>query len=113
MRTLKSAKAFERVFKKGRRGRSPFVRVSVLACEGSEQPSVAFVAPKRLGNAVYRNRCKRVLREAARASGLPLLGYDVILFATDRTHSATPEELGRGLRSALAKCGVGALRGDA
>ena len=56
MRTLKSAKAFERVFKKGRRGRSPFVRVSVLACEGPEQPSVAFVAPKRLGNAVYRNR---------------------------------------------------------
>lgn len=112
MRTLKSAKAFERVFKTGRRGRTHLVRVSVLACEDPERSAVAFVAPKRLGNAVYRNRCKRVLREAARVCGLPLLGYDVIVFATDKTHGSRPDEVARSLAKALAKAGVETVRGD-
>lgn len=57
---------------------------------GGRVGRVAFVAPKRLGNAVFRNRCKRVLREAGRESGLPLEGRDVIMLATRETHDAHP-----------------------
>lgn len=64
---------------------------------------VAFVAPKRLGNAVYRNRCKRVLREAARLSGLPQEGSQMILFATRATHSSKPEDVAKALNRLLVR----------
>lgn len=112
MRTLKSKKAFERVFKQGRRGRTPLVRVTALACQEGEEGRIAFVAAKRLGNAVHRNRCKRVMREAARASELPPSGYDLILFATDKTHCAAPDDLRRALGKALKKAGVETNHGE-
>lgn len=67
---------------------------------------VAFVAAKRLGCAVVRNRSKRVLREAARALRLPVEGCDVILFATPRTRTAHPEEMIEALKSLLKRAGV-------
>ena len=92
METIKSKRDFEKVFTCGRRHNHPLVRSSVLSV-GDRYGRVAFVAPKRLGNAVFRNRCKRVLREAARACGLPKDGADVILFATRATHEAKPDEV--------------------
>lgn len=105
MRTLKSAKAFGRVFKQGRRGRASLVRVTALPVP-SEDGSVAFVCAKRLGNAVFRNRSKRVLREAARACGLPLSGYDIILFATQKTAASHPQDVAKDLTQALNKAQV-------
>lgn len=108
MKTIKSKSEFEKVFSGGRRYNHRLVRITVLRdCndEGSLN-KVAFVAPKRLGNAVFRNRCKRVLREAARMSALPSEGTDVILFATKRTHDAHPEEVAQALSVLLRKAGV-------
>ena len=105
MRTLKSAKAFGRVFKQGRRGCASLVRVTALPVP-SEDGSVAFVCAKRLGNAVFRNRSKRVLREAARACGLPLSGYDIILFATQKTAASHPKDVAKDLTQALIKAKV-------
>lgn len=73
-------------------------------CEG-DPGRVAFAAPKRLGNAVLRNRSKRVMREAARACGLPIAGRDVILFATRGTATATPAELAAALESLRRRAG--------
>lgn len=67
---------------------------------------VAFVAPKRLGNAPVRNRGKRVLREAARSCGLPRDGYNMILFATDQTASKRTPEIAQALSVLLAKAGL-------
>ena len=104
--TIKSRGDFERVFSRGRRAGGRLVRARVLAT-GEESPGrVAFVAAKRLGNAVYRNRCKRVLREAARMEGLPLRGFDVILFSTNETHDSNPQEVARSLRKLLKKADV-------
>lgn len=94
-RTLKSRKRFERVFRKGKRLSTPVVRLTYLRLDDPEDGlgEIAYVAPKRLGNAVLRNRCKRLLRESARAAGLPLDSYDVILFATPKTRDASVSEL--------------------
>lgn len=67
---------------------------------------VAFVAAKRLGCAVVRNRSKRVLREAARALRLPIEGRDIILFATPKTRTASPEEMNEALASLLRRAGA-------
>ena len=100
MRTIKSKKEFSEVFSKGTRAQHPLVRVTYLKSDG-EEGRLAFVAAKRLGNAVYRNRCKRVLREAARECGLPREGYSMILFATGRTNGSHPVDVSRALEKLL------------
>lgn len=67
---------------------------------------VAFVAPKRLGNAVFRNRCKRVLREAARLSELPEDRSQVILVATRATFASSPADVSRAIDMLMRRLGI-------
>lgn len=106
MKTIKSRKEFEKVFVRGKRLNDPLLRIRVLKDDEGGLDKVAFVAPKRLGNAVFRNRCKRVLRESARECGLPISGTDIILFATRETHDATPHDVSKSLMKLLSKAGV-------
>ncbi len=106
MWTIKSRGDFERVFSQGRRQSDRLLRIRVLACDEGHPGRVAFVAAKRLGNAVFRNRCKRVLREAAREAGLPAEGCDVILFSTAATHDSSPQQVATALVRLLKKAGV-------
>lgn len=93
MRTIKSKRDFESVFSRGRRLNDALLRVRVLDVGEGREGRMAFVAARRLGCAVYRNRCKRVLREASRSLGLPMEGYDIILFATQATHDSSPSDV--------------------
>lgn len=106
METIKSKREFEKVFSSGKRLNDPLLRIRLAKLDEGDSPRVAFVAPKRLGNAVYRNRCKRVLREAARECGFPLEGYDVILFSTEGTHDSSPSSVARSLRRLIKKVGA-------
>ncbi len=99
MKTIKSHQDFEKVFSGGTRANHRLVRMTALRRSEGGPARVAFVAPKRLGNAVFRNRCKRVLREAARFARLPWEGFDVILFATRNTHDAHPTEVADAIAS--------------
>ncbi len=100
MRTIKSKADFSHVYETGRRYNHPLVRMVICDAVTEGDPGrVAFVAAKRLGCAVVRNRSKRVLRECARACGLPIEGKDVILFATPRTRTASPDEMVSALGS--------------
>ena len=103
METIKSKRDFGRVFSGGKRANHRLVRMTVLRQDEGGPARVAFVAPKRLGNAVFRNRCKRVLREAARISGLPREGYEIILFATRATHDAHPAEVAPAIDSLMGR----------
>ena len=106
MKTIKSKRDFERVFAQGRRYNHSLLRIRVAPLDEGDPGRVAFVAAKRLGNAVFRNRCKRVLREAARAASLPADGYDVILFSTHKTHDCSPEQVAGALRGLLDRAGI-------
>jgi len=105
MKTIKSKREFEEVFRVGRRYSHPLLRIRVVHNGEGGCGRVAFVAPKRLGNAPIRNRGKRVLREAARSCGLPRNGYSVILLATDQTALARTPEVAQALSALLARAG--------
>lgn len=66
-----------------------------------------FVAGKRLGGAVFRNRSKRVMREAMRRAGGPYTGWDLALIARARTATAAAGEIDKALDAALAALEIG------
>jgi ribonuclease P protein component len=106
--TLTSAREIDALFSRGRRAADP---VLVVLCartpEGrSEQGRVVFVAGKKLGGAVWRNRSKRVLRAACRRAGGPWAGHDVALIARATTATVSADALDRSLAALLVKAGV-------
>lgn len=108
MSTIKSSREIDAVFRSAQRSAQPSVIVLASRTPDGRGPEgrVAFVAGKKTGNAVRRNRSKRVLREAVRRTGGPWGGYDIVVIARANTHSATPEGLDHELRRALARLGV-------
>ena len=105
MRTIKSKRDFERVFSNGTRANHRLVRVTYLE-DDRVSGDVAFVAAKRLGNAVWRNRSKRVLREAARECGLDSHRGSFILFATRSTYDSNPHDVADALRVIVKRLGL-------
>lgn len=108
MRTLTSPSDIDRLFKHGRRASQPLlVLLASSPGEGRDaRGRVMFVAGRKLGNAVVRNRCKRVLREAARRAGAPWPDQDVAFVARPGTSTASPQELDDALSRLLLKLGV-------
>lgn len=107
METIKSHRDFERVYTCGRRYNHPLMRMTVCDVRNEGDPGrVAFVAAKRLGCAVVRNRSKRVLRATVQGGQFPVAGKDVIFFATPKTRSASPAEMHAALRSLCKRAGL-------
>ncbi len=94
MSTIKSSREIDSIFRDSRRVAHPLVIALIAKTpEGrGHDGRVAFIAGKKLGPAVSRNRAKRVLREAVRAAGGPWPGFDVALIATRKTGTASPQE---------------------
>jgi len=108
MHTLKNASEIDSIFKEGMRATGSVVTLIARRTPevSGREGRVLFVAGKRLGGAVVRNRSKRVLREATRRSGGPWAGWDVVVMARPTTSTASPTELDRALRSGLSRVGV-------
>ena len=64
-----------------------------------------FVAGKRVGKAVVRNRVKRLLREVARSTPTKQ-GWDIVLIARARAASASYHELDAVVKGLLRRAGI-------
>jgi ribonuclease P protein component len=108
MRTLKSPGEIDDLFRSGRRGSTELILVLSLRTPEQRGPEgrVVFVAGKKLGGAVMRNRCKRVLRASTARCGGPWSGFDVAIVARKDAATSSPAELDMCLVSALHKAGV-------
>jgi len=108
VRTVRSNREIETLFLQGSRSAHPLVVVLAHPTQVAGEPAgrVAFVAGKKIGGAVARNRAKRVLRSAARRLGAPWPGYDVALIARSYTGAAGAEALDAAITSALRRGGV-------
>ncbi|RLT49424.1 MAG: ribonuclease P protein component [Chloroflexi bacterium] len=94
MISLRNRADFERVRRTGRSWTHPFA-VLVAGANNLPHSRFGFVASRQVGNAVVRNRSKRVLRAAVRATITQVpAGWDVILIARNGLRQ-------RGLAEAL------------
>ena len=108
LETIKSSTEVSYVFTHGKRLNTPFVTLIVLQNEKQHGQTgrVAFVAGKKLGNAVWRNRAKRRMRALCRDLGGPWDRYDVIFLARRRTTEATYSKVLDTCEKALVDIGL-------
>ena len=96
---LRLATDFARLRKNGHKFVHPLA--ILIYCENDKEDiRFAFPASKKTGNAVKRNRARRLLREAVRLQ-LPSLkiGYDCLLIVRNRTSKASFNEVSEAVES--------------
>lgn len=108
MKTIKSKSDISLLFDRGRRLSTPDLILIVLRNEGQHDQygRVAFIAGKKLGNAVWRNRAKRRMRAVCQELGGPFSGYDVVFLAKKRVATSAFDEIVDRTRKTLDKAGV-------
>jgi len=106
--TIKSSREIDRVFRKSTRVAHPqLIALIAPTPEGrGREGRVAFIAGKRIGNAVVRNRAKRVMRAAVRRAGGPWTGHDVLLIASPTTGSADHSAIDGAFRRMVSRANL-------
>ncbi|WP_165248545.1 ribonuclease P protein component [Adlercreutzia sp. ZJ141] len=90
METITSKQEISDLFSSGKRFHTPYLTFIVLPTKRHDlNGRVAFIAGKKLGNAVWRNRAKRRMREACYLAGGPWKGFDVVFLAKRNVNSIT------------------------
>ena len=97
---------FRRAYARGKSYVTPLVVVYVVKNRHKEA-RVGITTSKKVGNAVQRNRSRRVLREAYRQLADRVKpGYDLVLVARGRTPFVKSTQVQRHLERQLAAAGV-------
>jgi ribonuclease P protein component len=100
---LKHQADVQRVWQEGQAFAHPLVILRVRPNQLG-QSRAAFVAGKKLGNAVERNRAKRRLREALRPQFLRLApGFDLVLIARGKVNEVPFPELVAAVHTVLSR----------
>jgi ribonuclease P protein component len=104
---LSRSEDFKRVRRIGKSYAHPLVVLVTQANETSTHIRVGVVAGKTTGNAVHRNRAKRLLREALRPY-LTFLGsgWDLVLIARPALVTATLEDTRAALLNLLRRAKI-------
>lgn len=89
LETIKASSEISWLFSNGERIDTPVLSMIINQKQHGHPGRVAFVAGKKLGNAVWRNSAKRRLRAIAREMGAPWVGYDVVFIAKRRTMTSS------------------------
>ena len=92
---------YKRVYARGKSAVRPALVLYCLRNKKVKQARVGITASKKIGNAVKRNRARRLLRESIRALYPQLKpGYDFVLVSRGRTPFANYQIVSSQLKSA-------------
>ena len=89
LETIRSSDEISSLFTSGQRIQTANITLIVRNTEHGREGRVAFIAGKKLGNAVWRNAAKRRMREVCHQTHFQLTGYDVIFLAKRRILEAS------------------------
>jgi ribonuclease P protein component len=103
---LRYKRDFDRLYKKGRSFGDKYVVVFCIA-NGLPYSRKAFLASKKVGGAVVRNRARRLMKESFRKVEQEIKpGMDIICIARNTITGASCTEVELSLRKALSKGGL-------
>lgn len=106
METLKLNGDFRRAYGRGKSLTAPAL-VTYALRNRAGRCRYGITASKKVGNAVVRNRCRRVIREAFRTLDMPLQGnWDIVFVARGRTSQMKSTEIQRVMKAQLKKLSV-------
>ena len=104
--TIRKQKDFNRVYKRGNSKGSKYV-VVIYIRNKLNFSRTAFVASKKVGNSVMRNRARRLMREAYRAvSDKVGTGYDIVFVARSAICDANENEVEKSIFGILRSVGL-------
>ncbi len=103
---LRKKEDFQAVYNKGKSFGDRFV-VLFIKKNGLDYNRTGFLASKKVGNSVCRNRARRLMRESYRhiSAGLPV-GYDLIMIARATISGKKCMDVEKSLTSCFVKAGV-------
>ena len=97
---LRKDKDFKAVFSKGKSVGDRFIVLFFLK-NGREYDRIAFIASKKVGNAVARNRARRLMKESVRTINFEKQnGYDVIFIARKTINGKKCKDVKKSIESA-------------
>ena len=104
-RRVRHRDEFQRVFDVSQRAKGRYLTVLVAPNDG-ETSRLGIVASRKLGDAVRRNRAKRLIREVFRRSDLlpPGKGLDVVVIPRRELFDATYSSLESDFRATVKRC---------
>jgi ribonuclease P protein component len=103
---IKENKDFRRIYARGKSFVSPVIVTYVLK-NRSKDVRIGITTSKKTGNAVKRNRSRRVIREAFRVLAPKVQpGYDFIFVARGKTPFVKSTDICRAMTQQLKNAGV-------
>ncbi len=104
---LRGNKNFQLIYKKGQSVGDKYL-VFFYKKNGLSYNRKAFLASKKVGKSVQRNRAKRLMKESFRTlDEEKLLGYDTIFIARNSINDTKKEDVQKSMHSALRRSKVG------
>jgi ribonuclease P protein component len=100
---LRNKKDFDRLYKKGAKVHGKYL-VVVFLKNGTGENRKAFLASKKVGKAVARNRARRLMKEACRSLEPRVRsGYDILFIARNTILNAKCREVTDSMTVSLKK----------
>ena len=103
---LRNKKDFSRIYSKGKSIGDRYI-VLFFNRNNLDYYRKAFLASKKVGNSVKRNRARRLMKESVRLLEFDLpKGYDYIFIARNTIDGKSYSEVSRSIKSALKRSGT-------
>ena len=103
--TLKTNSEFRRAYARGKSYTNPAL-VTYVMKNRAGICRMGITASKKIGNAVERNRARRVIRAAAEMLPTPEGGYDIVFVARTKTIYRKSTDIHQIMRKQLISAGV-------